>query len=132
LNVARIEKFEDLKAWQTARRLTRDLYALTGQGNFARDYVLRDQTRRAAISVLSNIAEGFERGGNSELIQYLSIAKGSIAEVRAQLFIAYDCGYITSEQFATLHAMASDIGGKLGALMAYLRRSGMKGAKYRI
>ncbi|OGA47090.1 MAG: four helix bundle protein [Betaproteobacteria bacterium RIFCSPLOWO2_12_FULL_62_58] len=129
--MATIEKFEDLKAWQEARRLARDLYALSGKGEFARDYALRDQARRAAISVLSNIAEGFERGGNSELVQFLSIAKGSAAEIRAQLCIACDCGYINSKQFAELHATAKDVGGKLGALIAYLRNSGMKGTKFK-
>ncbi len=129
--MARIEKFEDLEAWQKARELARELYALSKKGEFAKDYILRDQARRAAISVLSNIAEGFDRGGNSELIHFLSIAKGSAAELRAQLCIASDCGYIASGQFAELYAAAKEISGKLGALIAYLRGSGMKGAKFK-
>src|ERR1700752_1334785 len=100
--MARVEGFEDLAAWQIGRRLARELFAVSSKGDFARDYILRDQSRRAAISVLSNIAEGFERGGNQELIQFLSVAKGSVGELRSQLFIATDCGYIDSKEFSEL------------------------------
>jgi four helix bundle protein len=128
--MARIEGFEDLEAWQIGRRLARDLFAVSSKGDFARDYILRDQSRRAAISVLSNIAEGFERGGNQELIQFLSVAKGSVGELRSQLFIATDCGYIDSKEFSELHALAREVGRKLGALISYLRKSRMRGAKF--
>ena len=84
VDMAGITTFEELERWQRARELTRLIYRVSGDGDFGRDFALRDQIRRAAISVLSNIAEGFERGGNRELIQFLSLAKGSIGEVRAR------------------------------------------------
>ena len=83
--MATIEKFEQIEAWQEARRLTHALYELTSEGKFARDFGLKDQIRRAAVSVMSNIAEGFERGGDKEFIQFLSLAKGSAGEIRSQL-----------------------------------------------
>ena len=90
----RIERFEDLIAWQKAKNLTRAIYEITKIGEFAKDFGLRDQIRRAAVSVMSNIAEGFDRGGHSEFHQFLVIAKGSCAELRSQLYIAKDIGYI--------------------------------------
>jgi four helix bundle protein len=95
----KIERFEDLIAWQKAREMTKAIYELTGKGLFARDFGLRDQIRRAAVSVMSNIAEGFDRGGRSEFHQFLVIAKGSCAEVRSQLYIAKDIGYIDKDTF---------------------------------
>ncbi|MBM3359120.1 MAG: four helix bundle protein [Betaproteobacteria bacterium] len=128
--MARIEAFEDLEAWRIARRLARDLFAASSKGRFATDYILRDQVRRAAISVMSNIAEGFERGGNQELVHFLSVAKGSAGELRSQLVIASDCGYLDPREFSELNALARQVGAKLGALMSYLRRSGMRGSKF--
>lgn len=90
----KIEKFEDLIAWQKARELTKEIYKVTKSGEFARDFGLRDQIRRASVSVMSNLAEGFERGRTTEFHQYLSIAKGSCAEVRCQLYIAWDAEYL--------------------------------------
>ena len=92
--MARIEKFEDIEAWQRARQLAKAVYAVTSEGKFAHDFGLRDQIQRAAVSVMSNIAEGFERGGVREFIQFLFIAKGSTAEVQAQTYMAPDVGYI--------------------------------------
>lgn len=126
-----IRSFEDLEAWQLARKLANEIYASSSSGAFAKDFALRDQIRSAAISVLSNIAEGFERGGNAEFIQFLSIAKGSVGEVKSQTYVALDQGYIEQGKFEKLQALASDVGKKLGGLMAYLRKSGMKGSKYR-
>ncbi|MCA1795701.1 MAG: four helix bundle protein [Desulfotignum sp.] len=82
--------FEGLVAWQKARELTRNIYQVTGEGDFARDFGLKDQIRRAAVSIMSNIAEGYDRGGRAEFHQFLVIAKGSCAEVRSQLYVAYD------------------------------------------
>ena len=90
--MATIQRFEEIEAWQVARELTRSVYECSKSGSFAKDFALRDQIRRAAISVMSNIAEGFERGGNAEFIQFLSIAKGSAAEVETQLYVALDQG----------------------------------------
>ncbi len=130
--MASVVKFEDLDAWQLARKLAREIYAATSVGGFARDFVLRDQIRGAALSVVSNIAEGFERGGNQEFMQFLAIAKGSAGEVRAQLYIALDQGYIDRAAFDRLQDLAVEVSGKLGGLMAYLKASGMKGSKYRV
>jgi len=88
----KIKKFEDLESWKKARTLTNEVYKATTAGNFVRDFALKDQIRRASISILSNIAEGFERGGDKEFLQFLAVAKGSCGEVRAQLYIALDQG----------------------------------------
>ena len=83
--MAKISRFEDIEAWKKARELTKKIYEITTQGNLARDYALKDQLRRAAISIMANIAEGFEREGNKEFKQFLSMAKGSVGEVKAQI-----------------------------------------------
>ena len=88
--MAKIEKFEDIQSWQKARTLTKEIYGVTLTGAFAKDFGLRDQIRRAAVSILSNIAEGFERGGDKEFLQFMAIAKGSAGELRAQLYVALD------------------------------------------
>lgn len=88
--MATIEKFEDIEAWKKARELTRDVYTASKQAAFAKDFGLKDQIRRAAVSIMSNIAEGFERGGDKEFAQFIALAKGSSAEVRAQLYVALD------------------------------------------
>src|SRR5437879_4913189 len=97
--MATIVRFEDLDAWKTGQSLCNEVYAMTKRSEFAKDFVLRDQIRRAAVSILSNIAEGFERSGTGEFIQFLAIAKGSAGELRAQLYIAKDQGYIDHETF---------------------------------
>ena len=107
--MAAFEKFEDIAAWQSGRSLARDLYAVTRSGAFARDFGLRDQIQRAAISISSNIAEGFDRRGNREFIKFLWIAKGSAAEVASQLYNAKDLEYITEEQFQSLYGSAKKI-----------------------
>ena len=128
---AKIERFEEIDAWQKARELTKSIYKITSDGNFSRDYGLRDQIRRAAVSIMSNIAEGFERGGNKEFIQFLSIAKGSAAEVRAQLYVAIDAGYLDQNNFNILFELADETGRLIGGLMRYLKRSEHKGSKYK-
>jgi len=89
-----IRRFEDIEAWQTARALTRQVYSISMNGPFSKDFGLRDQMRRAAVSVMSNIAEGFERGSQKENIVFLSYAKGSSGELRTQIYIGMDIGYI--------------------------------------
>jgi len=101
--MATIERFEDIKAWQEARALTKQIYLLTNSGDIARDFGLRDQLRRSAVSILSNIAEGFERGGDKEFIQFLYIAKGSCGEMRAQLCVAHDVGYLPEQDWQQLN-----------------------------
>src|SRR5215213_2003390 len=102
----KVERFEDLIAWQKARALTRDIYNFTAQGRFSKDFGLKNQIQRAAVSIMSNIAEGFERGKPSEFHQFLSVAKASCAELRSQLYIVFDAGYINQEVFNELMAKA--------------------------
>lgn len=123
--------FEDLDIWRDARALTNRIYAITGDAGFAKDFGLRDQIRRAAVSVMSNIAEGFERGGNQEFMQFLYIAKGSCGEVRAQLYVAKDQGYLSAPQSAELIDTARRLSAMISNLIEYLKGSGMKGAKFK-
>src|SRR6266705_6876725 len=103
---SKIERFEDFIAWQKARKLTSNVYNVTQIGKFASDYGLKDQMRRAAVSIMANIAEGFERGRPSEFHQFLSVAKGSCAEVRSQLYVALDAGYLNLPTFEALMTQA--------------------------
>src|SRR5437588_11500936 len=112
----RIEKFEDFIAWQKARSLTREIYKITNLPAFSRDFGLKDQIRRAAVSIMSNIAEGFERGRPAEFHQFLSIAKGSCAELRSQLYVALDAGYVNEPQFRELMFDATETGQVIGGL----------------
>src|SRR6266436_2213372 len=98
----KIERFEDFIAWQKARKLTAEIYKVTNQGRFAKDFGLRDQSRRASVSIMSNLADGFERGGAAAFHRFITIAKGSCAELRAQLYVALDVGYLTEAIFASL------------------------------
>ena len=129
--MATFKSFEDIEAWQKARALTNSVYDVSDKGPFARDFGLRDQIRRACVSILSNIAEGFERGGTGEFVQFLSSAKGSAGEVRAQLYVALDRGYINSAEFDEMSALATQISRMTSGLMAYLKQSGIKGTKYK-
>lgn len=88
--MSKIEKFEDIEAWKMAREITQIIYQISLSGNFSKDFALVNQIRRASVSILSNIAEGFERNGDKEFIQFLTIAKGSCGEVRAKLYVALD------------------------------------------
>jgi len=116
-----ISRFEDLIAWQKARALTKNIYLLTATERFSRDFGLRDQIQRAAVSIMSNIAEGFERASKAEFHQFLVIAKGSCAEVRSQLYVALDTGYITGDQFEKARAQAEEVGRIIGGLRASLK-----------
>ncbi len=118
----KVERFEDLIAWQKARVLTRDVYAATGQGSFTKDFGLKDQIRRAAVSIVSNIAEGFERGRSAEFHQFLSVAKGSCAELRAQLYVALDAGHLKQDTFDKLMMEAAEVGRIIGGLRAAVQR----------
>lgn len=129
--MATFDRFEDIDAWKKARSLVSAVYQLTGAGEFGRDYGLRDQIRRAAVSVLSNIAEGFEREGNTEFCRFLTIAKGSCGEVRAQLYVALDQRYITTKQFDVASRNAAEVSRMISGLMKYLRQSELGRAKLR-
>jgi four helix bundle protein len=126
-----IERFEDLEAWKLARALTGLIYTSSGSGNFGRDFALRDQIRRASISIVSNIAEGFERDGDKEFIQFLSMAKGSCGEVRAQLYLALDQQYISEALFHDLTTKAIQLSRVISGLIRYLRQSQLSGKKYK-
>ena len=114
--MTKISKFEDLVAWQRARLLTREIYRVSGTAGFARDFALKDQIRRAAVSIMSNIAEGFERGRPAEFHQMLSIAKGSCAEVRSQLYVALDAGHLNEKTFVSLLQITDEVGRIIGGL----------------
>ncbi|NBV22372.1 MAG: four helix bundle protein [Proteobacteria bacterium] len=125
-----ITRFEDIEAWQMGRDLKRAVYAVTKQGDFAKDYPLRDQIRRAAISITANIAESFERGGNREFVQFLSTSKGSCGEVQDHLYTAVDAAYLAQSEFQRLHDQAAAVARKIGAFMKYLQTTEIRGQKF--
>lgn len=116
--MARIERFEHLVAWQKARVLTRLIYEVTRKETFSRDFGLSGQIQRAAVSMMSNVAEGFERGGRGEFHQFLSTAKASCAELRSQLYVAFDVGYLDEKEFDDLMARAVEVAKIIGGLRA--------------
>ena len=123
------ESFEDLHIYQRARKLTGAVYTITRGSHFARDYGLVDQIRRAAVSVMSNIVEGFERGSKTEFIQYLYIAKGSCGEVRAQLQIALDQNYLDQGQYQRLYDLGQQISGMISNFIGHLQTTNYQGEK---
>lgn len=129
--MARIEVFEDLACWKKGRELTRAVYRASKSGEFNRDFALRDQIRRECISITSNIAEGFERGGDKEFLQFLSLAKGSCGEVRSQLYVALDEAYPSESQFQAMKETAIGASRAIAGMMGYLTRSQLRGNKYR-
>ena len=129
--MATFQTFEQIGAWQKSRELTRETYKITTEGRFGRDYGLRDQIRRASVSIMSNIAEGFERSGSGEFGQFLSTAKGSAGEVRSQLYVALDQEYLSRDAFELLLNRATEISRMISGLMTYLRGSGIKGTKFK-
>lgn len=118
-----IQRFEEIEAWQSARELAKLVYALSNQGAFARDFGLRDQMRRAAVSVLSNIAEGFESRTPSLFIEFLGRAKASSGEVRAQAYVALDVGYLNQVQFQQLFDLAEKCSRQISRFMIYLEKT---------
>ncbi len=120
--MSKIERFEELIAWQKARELTAAIYRMSRQGSFAKDFGLSGQIQRAAVSTMSNIAEGFERGRPGEFHQFLSIAKGSCGEVRSQLYVALDVGYLNQRNFSQLLGKAEEVGRIIGGLRASVQR----------
>jgi four helix bundle protein len=115
-----IKRFEEIEAWQTARELTKLIYSLTDEGRFSRDFGLKDQIRRASVSVMSNIAEGFESQTQPQFIRYLGLAKASAGEVRSQLYVSRDLEYLTQEQFAKAFALAEKASRQIARFIAYL------------
>lgn len=127
----KIERFEEIAAWKEGRELAKSVYAATRGRGFAGDFSLVDQMRRAVVSITSNIAEGFERGGDREFLQALSIAKGSCGEVRSQLYIALDQGYLSEKEFAALSRHALAVSRLLSGFMKYLQSSPLKSSKFK-
>ena len=119
--MATAERFEDLIAWQKARLLSKEIYAVTRRTIFNQDVDLRRQIRRAAVSAMSNIAEGFDRHGPGEFYQFLGWARGSASEVRSQLYVALDNGLLSVSDFDRLHAQASECSRVIGGLQAYIK-----------
>jgi len=125
----RIDKFEDLIAWQKARELTKEVYRISKRGAFAKDFGLSGQIQRASVSIMSNIAEGFERGGRGEFHQFLSVAKASCAEVRSLLYVALDIKYIDKIGFKRIMDKAKEVGRIVGGLRASVEKQKKRHSK---
>jgi len=124
--------FEDSPVWQNARELAVLVYKTTSKGKLRADCGLKNQIERAAVSVSSNIAEGFERGSKQEFIQFLYIAKGSCGELRSQLFIARDVGYIDNNDFKVLLDSATNVSKQMSGFIEYLKTTKFKGQKFKV
>jgi len=124
------KSYEEIEVWKDARLLCQEIFQIMQKEGLKNDYALKDQLNRSSGSIMDNIAEGFGRDGTKEFINFLSIAKGSANETRSQLFRAQDRKYITPAEFDTLNDKTLEITNKIGALIAYLRRSNFKGIKY--
>jgi four helix bundle protein len=129
--MALAKRFEDLDVWIAAKDASVMIYKITENENLRRDFGLKDQIRRASISIISNIAEGFERNGNKEFIQFLSIAKGSAGEVRAQLYIIKELEFINEEEFTLLNEKVTQVSKMLSGFINYLKQSELKGTKFK-
>lgn len=121
--MASIKRVEDIQAWQAARRLVGEIYRASGQGPLGKDFGLRDQIRRAAVSCMSNVAEGFSRKSDKDFAHFLDIARGSAIEVQSLLYVASDVGHIPGDEFNRLHTMAEETIKLIGGFTSYLRRS---------
>ncbi|MFT3823399.1 MAG: four helix bundle protein [Chitinophagaceae bacterium] len=129
--MATIVRFEELEIWQESRRLSLKIFELSKNEQFARDFRFRDQIRSAAGSVMDNIAEGFERSGRAEFIQFLGIAKGSSGEVRSQLHRATDQQYVSAEEGEQLITEYNTLASKIAGFISYLNKSEFKGQKFK-
>ncbi|NBL66071.1 four helix bundle protein [Flavobacterium sp. NST-5] len=129
--MATITRFEDLDIWKDARKLSKEIYLITqNNSDFKSDFRFRDQIRASSGSIMDNIAEGFERNGNLEFRQFLSIAKGSAGETRSQLYRALDFNYITQEVFEVLKTDSENLSGKINNFITYLNKKEFKGTKF--
>ena len=125
-----VQRFEDLEVWRDARELVKQVYALTAKFPKHETFGLASQMQRAAVSIMSNIAEGFERGGNAEFIQFLYIARASCGELRSQSYAAWDLRYVPEAEAQQIRKRCESISRRLKALADYLKQSGMKGTKF--
>jgi len=126
----KIEKFEDLEIWKEARELCKMVFEITSVSPFCNDYKLRDQIRASSGSIMDNIADGFERGGNKEFIQFLGIAKGSCGETRSQSYRAFDYKYINQNILDEFISRTTQLSKKISSLITYLKQSDFKGSKF--
>jgi len=129
--MATLARFEDIAAWQKARELTRLIYKISRQKQSSREYSLSSQIQRASVSVMSNIAEGFDRGGAKEFIHFLTIAKASVSEVESQLYIALDNNYIRKNEFNEIYKISTDVKFLISGFIRYLKNSNYKGTKFK-
>jgi len=120
--MATIGRFEDIQAWQKARELVREIYQACAEGHLSRDFGLKDQLCRAAVSSMSNIAEGFARNSDNDFAHFLDIARGSVMEVQSLLYVALDVGYIGKSEFERLYNMSHETALLIGSFASYLRR----------
>lgn len=120
--MSRVQPFEELVAWQKSRQLARHIYEITRHGQLKSDFGFTRQMQRCAVSIMSNIAEGYERGGDGDYMRFLSIAKGSCAELRSQLYLAHDVGYLDRQNFGQLLEQVQEVGRIIGGLRAFVQR----------
>jgi four helix bundle protein len=122
----KVNSFEDLQVWKDSRILVKSIYQITSDGKFSKDFGLREQIQRAAVSIMNNIAEGFERNNNKDYIKFLGYSKGSAGEVRSMLYVAIDLGYISHENFSSLHQLSVNIITQLSNFIKYLKNNSIK------
>ncbi|CAM3811392.1 four helix bundle protein [Flavobacterium cucumis] len=128
--MATITKFEDLEIWQEARKIAKEVFILSKETDLKTDFRFKEQIKASSGSVMDNIAEGFERDGNLEFRQFLSVAKGSAGETRSQIYRLYDCEYISEEQFKDLKNKYENLSGKIKNFITYLNKKDFKGIKF--
>ncbi|MGB5941641.1 MAG: four helix bundle protein [Leeuwenhoekiella sp.] len=128
--MGKVERFEDLEIWSEARRLSKEMITLSKSTPLGQNFRLRDQVLASSGSVMDNIAEGFERNGNKEFRQFLSIAKASAGESRSQLYRVFDYGYISDEELKTLVNEAENLSKQISNFIKYLNKTSFKGSKF--
>lgn len=122
----KVSSFEDLQVWRDSRKLVKSIYKLTAKGTFSKDYGLKEQIQRASVSIMNNIAEGFERNNNKEYIKFLGYSKGSAGEVRSMLYVALDLGYITKDDFTVFYESSINVIAQISNFGKYLRKYSFK------
>ncbi|OHC03357.1 MAG: hypothetical protein A3H23_01400 [Planctomycetes bacterium RIFCSPLOWO2_12_FULL_40_19] len=118
----KITRFEDIEAWQIARDLSQFIYSVVKKGKFSKDYGLKDQVCRASVSIMANIAEGFDSGSRAEFARFLAYAQRSCSELQSEIYVALDQDYITKKEFDAIYSLASKTHSKIGAFIRYLKQ----------